>query len=122
MVVYQNAVQFNNVWSAIPYFSISLSLNVLLTLMIIIRLILHTKKIRTALGMAGIGGLCRVIITMLVESCAIFVVSSLLVIGSWAAHENPISNFFTFILPETQVRVYHNPGIRKDCLTLRWFG
>ena len=116
MVIYQSAVQFNDVWSAIPYFSISLSLNVLLTLMIVIRLILHTKKIRTALGFAGIGGLCKVIVTMLVESCAIYAVSSLLVIGPWAAHENPIGNFFTFILPEARVRAYNDPDIRKDCL------
>ena len=122
MIVYQNAVQLNNTWAGVPYYSVSVALNVLLTLMIVIRLILHTRNTRTALGVAGIGRLCKVIVTMLVESCAIYAVSSLLVIGPWAARENPIVNFFTFILPETQVHVYHDPDIRKDCLTQRWFG
>ena len=122
MIVYQNAVQLNNTWAGVPYYSVSVALNVLLTLMIVIRLILHTKNTRTALGVAGIGRLCKVIVTMLIESCAIYAVSSLLVIGPWAARENPIVNIFTFILPETQVHVYHDLDIRKYCLTRRLFG
>ena len=105
MVVYQNAVQFNNVWSAIPYFSISLSLNVLLILMIIIRLILHARNTRTALGMAGIGGLYKAIIGMLVESSAIYAVSSLLVIVPWGIR-NYTANTFFLIIAQTQVRPF----------------
>ena len=105
MVVYQNAEQISDVWSAIPYFSISLSLNVLLTLMIVTRLILLTKNTRTALGITGVGGLCKAIVAMLIESCALYAVSSLMVIGPWAAR-NRITNFFLFILPEAQVRAF----------------
>jgi len=70
----------------VPYLSISVSLNVLLTLMIVIRLILHGRNIRTATGsLAGITGWYKMISTMLIESCALFAGSSLLVVGALAA-------------------------------------
>ena len=94
-------------WSGLPYFTISLSLNILLTLMISIRLIMHARSIRTAVGIAGIGGLCNAVVAMLIESCVICAVSSLLVIGPWAA-DSPITNAFLAIIPETQVRAFHD--------------
>ena len=103
---YQNARVAGITWTAIPYFSISLSLNVLLTLMIVIRLILYARNTHTAMGLNGIGGLCKAIVTMLVESCALYAVSSLLVIGPWSANINPITNFFLAVLPEIQVRAF----------------
>ena len=103
-VVYQNSHTAGvAAWSSFPYFSITLSLNILLTLMISVRVILHARNTRNALGIAGIGGLCKTIVTMLVESCALYAVSSLLVIIPLGAG-NLITNFFLFILPETQVR------------------
>ena len=107
----QSTQQMSNVWSALPYFSISLSLNVILTLAIVIRLILHTRNVRTALGGSGIGGMCKTIITMLVESCTLYAVSSLLVIGPWGVG-NPIVNFFLSILEETQVCTFLQPRFR----------
>ena len=71
----------------IAYVSISVSLNVLLTLMIVIRLILHARKVRNAIGsLAGISRLCKTISTMFVESCALFTVGSILVIGALATY------------------------------------
>ena len=101
----QNAVPDLSVtpWSGIPYYTISLSLNILLTLMIVIRLILQARDTRIALGMTGIGGLCTAIVTMLTESCVLYAVSSLLVIGPWGA-DNPITNAFLPILNQAQVR------------------
>ena len=78
MLVYQTAELTGGVWFGLPYFSISLSLNVLLTLMIVVRLILHTRSIRTSTGKGGINGLYMVIVTMLIESSALYGVSSLL--------------------------------------------
>ena len=70
----------------------------LLTLTAIIRLVLRTKNIRTALGLVGVGGPpCKAIIAMLTESCAIYAVK-LLVIRLWAGTRNPITNFFGSIL------------------------
>ena len=104
VLVYQYArITVSDNSFSIPYFSISLSLNVLLTVMIIIRLILHTRNTRTALGMTGIGGFSKAIITMLIESCALFAVSSLLVIATLGSG-SVLWNLFTPILTETQVR------------------
>ena len=88
---------------ALPYLSISLSLNILLTLMIITRLILHARNTRAALRIGGIGGLCKAVVTMLVESCALYAVNSLLWLGPDVAN-NSVSYFFSFILSQTQVR------------------
>ena len=102
----------------VPFLSISVSLNVLLTLMIVIRLILHGRQIRTATWPAvGTSGLYKTVSTMLVESCALFAVSSLVVVAALAAYENSwnevvyfpggyVVDIFFPILAETQVRTF----------------
>jgi len=82
-----------------PYLVISVSLNVLLTLMIVIRLALHSRSVRAARGVpAGISGLYKTIITILIECSALYAVASLLVLGT------PTANIFMPVLAETQVR------------------
>ena len=103
--VYQAAGPTTIAWSAIPYFSISLSLNVLLTLMIVIRLILHARGIRTAMGGIGSSRLCKAITTMFIESCAINSVTSLLLLGLFGAGNDAMDAFLP-ILPQTQVRAF----------------
>ena len=121
---YQSLGPAGITWSGLPYYSISLSLNILLTLMIVIRLTVHTRNTRTALGMTGICGLYKAVVTMLVESCAIFAVSSLLVIGPWGAGQSPIVNFFLPILYQTQVcafpRLWYSD--RLVDITMDWIG
>ena len=119
MDIYQSATSYTVDWSAVPYYSISVSLNVLLTFMIVVRIALHTRNTRAAMGVTGVGGLCNAIITMLIESCALYAVSVLPVIGSQSAR-SPIANFFWAILPETQVRVFHDCDLLTCCLTRRW--
>ena len=123
MFVYQTAGVTTNAWSVLPYLSISLSLNVLVTLVIIIRLILHAGNTRTALGGAGIGGLCKAIVVMLVESCALYAVSSLLFIGPLGAGSF-IMNVFLPILAETQVRAFPLPrsSDRLSNVAMCWAG
>ena len=103
--IYQGTVGNTTDWSAIPYYSISLSLNVILTFMIVTRLVLYVRDTRAAIGVTGIGGLCNAIVTMLIESCALYSVTLLLIIGPWAA-KNPIMNFFLFVSPQTQVGIF----------------
>ena len=94
------------------YLSISVSLNVLLTLMIVTRFILHGRNIRAATGSpAGISGLYKAIATMFIESSALYAVSSMLAIGLWVTG-NHAANAFLPILAETQVRTFPRPGIR----------
>ena len=86
------------------YYSIALSLNALLTLMLITRLVLHRKNILSAVGAQnGAGGLYKAIITMLVESGALYAAGFALFVGPWVSKS--AVGFITFqIVPEIQVR------------------
>ena len=93
----------------VPYLLIAVSLNVLLTLMIVIRLVLHGRNVRAATGsVAGISGLYQTIATMFIESSALYAVSSLPVIGLLVAR-NYVSEAFLPILGETQVCTLPQP-------------
>lgn len=109
----------------LPYLSISISLNVLLTLMIVVRLVLHSRSIRAAMGTSsGIGSLYRATVAMLIESSALYAVSSLLVIGLWVARGGA-AEIFLPILCEAQVRPSsqppRSPGRLSD-ITTNWIG
>ena len=108
---------------SVPHYSVSILLNVLLTLMIVARLVLHSRNIRTSTGVAGIGGLCRVIITMLIESSVIYATSSLLVLLLLSTGRGG-SNGFMFILVETQVRALPRSKSldRLSNVTTNWTG
>lgn len=108
---YQITQPDTSYWSTValnfnfPYFSISLALNVILTLMIVVRLVLHSRNIRNAVGApTGTSGLCKAIVTMLVESCALYAVNFLLFIGAWGAQSH-VSDIFFPLLADTQVCV-----------------
>ena len=112
MFIYQTSKPLNGLWSSVvvvfglPYFSISIALNILLTLMIVTRLILHARNIRTVTGTpTGIGGLYRATVTMLIESSALVAVNSLLFIGAWGAG-NHAAEIFLAILAANQVRAF----------------
>ena len=88
----------------LSYFSISVSLNVILTLMIVTRLTLHSRNLRNAMGPAARATrLYKTIVTMLIESSALYAASFLLYIGPWGADSN-ISDIFFPLLAGTQVR------------------
>jgi len=99
----------SNLCSGLVYFSISLSLNVTLTLATVVRLVLHGKNVRATTGTpAGLSGPYKIIATTLVESSALFTASSLLVIGPLAA-KSTVTDLFFPILAETQVRALPCP-------------
>ena len=90
--------------SGITYYSLSISLNILLTLMIVGRLALHSRIIRNGLGaLARPHELYNTIVTILVESCALYTVSYLLFLGPWAS-QSPVCNAFFPMLAGSQVR------------------
>ena len=91
-------------WPTPAYMSISISLNILLTLMIVVRPILHGRNICVAMGFpAGISGLYTTTPTMPVESSALFAAAaSLLVIISWTV-DSTVTNGFLPILSKAQV-------------------
>jgi len=86
-----------------PLFSISLSLNVLLTLMIVARLFVHDRRLRKATGgRVTASGLYKALNTILVESCAVYAISFLLYMGPWVAGSS-IANIFFLPLTGAQV-------------------
>ena len=88
----------------LPYYSISLLLNIVLTLMIVTRLALHSRDIRNALGpLTKTSGLYKTVITMLVESFSLYAATFPLFIGPWAAGRSAAVIFLP-VIAETQVR------------------
>jgi len=85
--------------------------------MIVIRLILHGRNIRAATGSATrISGWYNAVSTMLIESCALFAVTSLVVVAALVRVTNSsrgglyfpsyVVDIFFPILAEIQVRAF----------------
>lgn len=106
-VYYESSQPATGTWSSIainfdyPHFSISLALNVLLSLMMVTRLVLHSRKIQNTVGVSA-KAMYRTIITILAESSALYAVSYVLFIGPWGARSS-VGYIFFPILAETQV-------------------
>jgi hypothetical protein len=85
------------------YYSVSLALNVLLTLMISVRLILHRRSIRNVMGDSFRAcGLYKNIVTILIESYAPYAIVLLLTIVPRGINTS-ISFFFSPVVSEIQV-------------------
>lgn len=99
---YHNILTFG-----IPYYTISISLSVLLTFMIVFRLIIRSGDNRlSAMGtLTRTIGLYRTIVTIFVESLSLYLVIALPFIGSWSTIDPP-TDFFYPILVATQVRAF----------------
>lgn len=57
---------------------------------------------------SGAVGMYRAVVTMLVESSALYAVNSLLFVGPWGAGSH-VADIFLPILAETQVRAFFFP-------------
>jgi hypothetical protein len=92
---------------ATSYNSICLGLNLLLTLMIVTRLVLHRSNIRKALGASeGASGLYKSIATMIIESYALYAVALLVYTVPWAIG-NWADGLFSHVVGTTQVGAVH---------------
>ena len=89
------------------YLSISLSLNVLLTLMIAIRLIVHIRDVRKTIGdLDGSNRLytaAATVVTMLIESSALYAVTLLLFVVPYTSN-SWVSAIFLAAVGPMQVR------------------
>jgi hypothetical protein len=89
--------------AGVSYYTISFSLNVLLTVMIVARLVLHRRNARNSAGShARASGLYDAIIAMLIESSALYAVTFLSYIVPWSFKLGSEFIFFP-ILAGTQV-------------------
>lgn len=83
-----------------PYFSVSLAINIVVTLLVAIRLLLYRRTMVQLLG-PGHGTECTTIVAMLVESAAVYATFSLLFLIPFAL-DNPVSYTFLQVLGEAQ--------------------
>lgn len=96
-----------NLWTtisinlAIPYWAISIGLNVIITACITIRLLYMRHKIRKA--MPGAGSEYLSVTTMTVESAALYTVTGLIFLVSYGVN-SPIQNLALPVLGQVQVR------------------
>jgi len=107
------------------YYTISLSLAVLLTLMIVIKLVVHMRDFRKAIGAShGAGGLYTAIVTILIESYALYAVAFLMYIVPWAL-ESSVTALLAKFLASVQViapyliilRVANRRAVTSDTIT-----
>ncbi|KAF9464029.1 hypothetical protein BDZ94DRAFT_1308285 [Collybia nuda] len=104
MTLFQSTRPNANLWFALdinfalPYFSISSALNIILTILIITRLIMHQRRVADRRSAAQYLD----IITMFIESSAIYAISSFLFIGTFGAG-NSAALIFLPILSQTQI-------------------
>ena len=98
------------------YISTCLSLNILLTLMIVIRLTLHIRNIRKAAGVScgpsELHATATAVVTMLIESYALYAATLLLYIIPWALY-SPVAYIFSEAISTTQVRAVRSPFPRS---------
>ena len=88
---------------SILHLSISVSLNVLLTLTITIRLVLYGRSVRAATGSrVGISGMYKFIITIFIESSALYTATSLSLILLWATRNILVAVLILPVHAETQ--------------------
>ena len=87
-------------------YPISLSLTILLTFMIVIRVALHARAMKDAMGSeaSGTAGLWKTIVTMFIESYALHAIS-FIIDEALGFADNPIVLVSDPIFSETQVRV-----------------
>ena len=85
----------------VPYYSVSLALNIILTLMIIARVFSHSRDVQRATGtQTTAGGLYKTIVTMLIESCSLYAIAFLICMAS---SRNTVTNTFWPALIHVQV-------------------
>ena len=93
---------------ATSYYSTCLLLNVLLTLMIVTRLILHIRDVRKTAGpskgFSGLHTVAATVATMLIESYALYAVALLSFVVPWAARSG-VGSLLSAVVGATQVRV-----------------
>ena len=84
-----------------PYLSVDLAINIFISLLIVLRLLFHRRRISEALG-PGHGAIYASFAIIIVESASIYSICSLFYIIPYALN-NPIAYLFVQILAEAQV-------------------
>lgn len=98
----------SNINFTIPYFSMSLGLNVIVCIAIASRLFYYRWRIAKSLGAAH-GTQYTSIASMIVESSALYSAFSICFLATFAVN-NPIQNLFLQVLSQIQVCLHIHPA------------
>ena len=92
---------------ATSYYSICLSLNIILTLMIVVRLMVHIRDVRKATGAlngsTSLHTAAATVVTMVIESYALYAITILPWVVTWAV-ESWVVTLFSGAVGSIQVR------------------
>ena len=99
-----------SLWSSLnfslPYFTLSLSLNIIVAIFITLRLLSQRRKIVNILGKQHAQQYVS-IAAMIIESAALYSVFSVTFLGLYGAN-HPVQNVFLQILPQIEVSYTHH--------------
>ncbi|KIK90661.1 hypothetical protein PAXRUDRAFT_831506 [Paxillus rubicundulus Ve08.2h10] len=105
LVIVSRPAQSGNGWMSFsflfPYISVSLAINIFVSLFTVSRLMYHRARVSRVLG-PGHGTIYASFAAMIVESAAVYSISSLLYLIPYAAN-SPLANSFMQILGESQI-------------------
>lgn len=90
-----------------PYYSMSLALNILVTIMIVARLLVYRHRINRVMGKAH-GTQYTYLAALIIESAAIYSTFSLLFLVPFA-FKHPLSQLFLQALSPVQVGAWYSP-------------
>ncbi|EGN92251.1 hypothetical protein SERLA73DRAFT_164145 [Serpula lacrymans var. lacrymans S7.3] len=106
-VLVQASLPNQSLWSQVavsfvlPYYVLSLSLNIITTILITIRLLMHKRRLQTILGAAHAAQYTG-IATLLIESSALYALWSIIFLVLYAIN-NPVQFVFLASLAEVQI-------------------
>ena len=109
LTLVQSALPGANLWThitfsfAVPYWSLSISINILLTLLIVIRLVTIRNRLRAALGVQHAQTYTS-LIAVIVESASIYSTLGLIYIVAFARNWN-VQNLILPVLGQVMVRI-----------------
>ena len=109
LVIYQTTRPDASLWSTvsisffIPYFSLAISLNIILTLLIVGRLLYLSRPVREVLGPAHAGTYTSVA-AMMIESAAPYSIVSIIFIITYGRDSN-VQNLILPVLSQIMVRI-----------------
>lgn len=110
LTIYQTSQPGASLWSqtavafAVPYWSLSIALNILVTLIIVYRLLSLTKQVKMALSPSHARTYTS-ISAMIIESAALYSITGMIFIICYARNSN-VQNIVLPILGQVMVRCY----------------
>jgi hypothetical protein len=123
MLIAQLAKPGASIWTkavvgfATPYWSFSIALNILLTILIVARMLWARKTILKAMGKEHGKGYAMVA-AMMIESAGLYTIFGVLYLVCYGTG-NPVQEVWLNLLGESQVSILHSSSLKTHCAIRR---